>query len=174
MDQAIKRAVSGLSSKEYGDIRIICGSEGLTKEKLDEYIRLVTADRINLGLSFYGSARKLDLKDDGDCRSIVSRCYYCCYHLARALIFLVLRDDIGDHSRLPKVLEKVLTEEDNKFADRLDEWRGVRNEMEYSPFPKIDKPLSETAAEMLEGTKEFIESFAPCFGERGVVLDARV
>ena len=106
MDQAMRRAVSSLSSKEYGDIRIICGSEGLTKEKLEEYIKLVTADRIDLGLSFYGSANKLHLKDDGDCPSIVSRCYYCCYHLARALIFLVLRDDIGDHSTLPTGIGK--------------------------------------------------------------------
>lgn len=174
LDLSTSTSTSTLSSKEYGDIRIICGSEGLTKEKLDEYIRLVTADRINLGLSFYGSARKLDLKDDGDCRSIVSRCYYCCYHLARALIFLVLRDDMDDHSRLPKALEKVLTEEDNTFADRLDEWRGIRNEIEYSPFPKVDKPLSETAAEMLEGTGEFMESFAPYFRERGVEFDARI
>ncbi|MBC8232353.1 hypothetical protein H8E77_22630 [bacterium] len=33
---------------------------------------------------------------DGDYRSIISRCYYCYYHLARAAIFFITRDDIDD------------------------------------------------------------------------------
>ena len=50
-EQEIKRKISHLSSRLYGDIRIICGTEGLTQNRLDEYIKLVTIARITLALS---------------------------------------------------------------------------------------------------------------------------
>ena len=95
----IKRKISRLSSRLYGDIRTICGTEGLTQSRLEKLIQVVTLDRIKLAFSLYACAKKLDTqsdKQDGDYRSTISRCYYCHYHLARAAIFFITRDDIDD------------------------------------------------------------------------------
>ena len=56
----IKRKISRLSSRLYGDIRTICGTEGLTQSRLEELIQIVTLDRINLAFSLYACAKKLD------------------------------------------------------------------------------------------------------------------
>ena len=95
----VKRKISRLSSRLYGDIRTICGTEGLTQSRLENLIQVVTLDRIKLAISFYDCAKKLDAqsdKQDGDYRSIISRGYYCHYHFARAAIFFITRDDIED------------------------------------------------------------------------------
>ena len=162
IDDEIKRAISKLSSKQYGDIRIICGSEGLTSEKLDEYVRLVTTDRINLALSFLLTIKKLEI-NDGDSPSIISRCYYCCYHLARALVFLVTKDDIDAHDKLPNMLRRVLNTEDDWLADKLDEWRGIRNQVEYSPYPRIENSVKETASQMLRFDKDVFKTIRRLF-----------
>ena len=102
----IKRKISRLSSRLYGDIRTICGTEGLTQSRLEKLIQVVTLDRIKLAFSLYACAKKLDAqsdKKDGDYRSIISRCYYCHYHFARAAIFSITRDDIDDHKELPNL-----------------------------------------------------------------------
>ena len=83
-------------------------------ERLEKLIQIVTFDRIKLAFSLYTCAKKLDTQSDkqnGDYRSIISRCYYCHYHLARAVIFFITRDDIDDHKELPKGLGKVLPSE---------------------------------------------------------------
>jgi len=94
MDEEVKRKISRLSSRLYGDIRTICGTEGLTQERLEKLIQSVTLDRVKLAFSLYDCAKKLDAqsdKQDGDYRSIISRCYYCHYHLARAAIFFITK-----------------------------------------------------------------------------------
>ena len=81
----IKKRISRLSSRLYGDIRAICDKDGLTQDSLEDLIRSVTFDRVRLALSLYKSAKTLDFqsnKQDGDYRSIISRCYYCHFHLA--------------------------------------------------------------------------------------------
>ena len=171
----IKRKISCLSSRLYGDIRTICGTEGLTQSKLEKLIQVVTRDRIKLAISFYECARKLDVykdKQDGDYRSIISRCYYCHYHLARAAIFLITRDDIDEHEKLPKNLGKALPSEYAEFIKKLEQYRGIRNEVEYSPYPEIDKSLKEIASEILQETKRSIDLIARCFSERGVEVNA--
>ena len=176
-EQEIKRKISHLSSRLYGDIRIICGTEGLTQNRLDEYIKLVTVDRITLALSLYASAGKLHAQSDtqdGDYRTIISRCYYCHYHLARALTFWVIRDDVDAHDKLPKTLSKILEEEYTGLVDKLEEYRGIRNEVEYSPYPDIDKSLKETASELLQETKLSIDLFVRCFRERRIEIDATI
>lgn len=171
----IKRKISRLSSRLYGEIRTICGTEGLTQSSLEKLIQAVTLDRIKLAFSLYACAKKLDEhkdKRDGDYRSIISRCYYCHYHLARASMFLTTRDDIDDHKKLPKSLSKVLPSEYAEFTDKLEQYRVVRNEAEYSPYPDIDKSLEETASEMLQETQFSIELIVRYFSERGVEIDA--
>jgi uncharacterized protein (UPF0332 family) len=171
----IKRKISRLSSRLYGEIRTICGTEGLTQSRLEELIQVVTLDRIKLAFSLYACAKKLDAqsdKQDGDYRSIISRCYYCHYHLARAAVFWITRDDIDEHETLPKNLGKVLPLEYAEFISKLEQYRDIRNEVEYSPYPEIDKSLEETAKEILQETKRSIELIIRCFSERGLEVDA--
>ena len=173
----IKRKISRLSSRLYGDIRTICGTEGLTQNRLERLIRIVTLDRIKLAFSLYACAKKLDAhkdKQDGDYLSVISRCYYCHYHLARAAIFLITRDDIDDHKKLPKNLGEVLQKEYAEFIDKLEQYRDIRNEVEYSPYPEIDKSLEETASEILQETKRSIELIVRCFSERGIEVDTPI
>jgi len=173
----IKRKISRLSSSLYGDIRTICGTEGLTQNKLEQLIQTVTLDRIKLAFSLYACAKKLDANDDkqnGDYRSIISRCYYCHYHLARAVIFEITRDDIDEHEKLPRNLGKVLPSKYIEFIKKLEQYRGIRNEVEYSPYPEIDKSLKETASEILQETKRSIELIISCFNERGIEVDATI
>ncbi|MBM3235902.1 HEPN domain-containing protein [Candidatus Poribacteria bacterium] len=173
----IKRKISHLSSRLYGDIRTICGTEGLTQSRLEELIQVVTLDRIKLAFCLYACAKKLDAhedKQDGDYRSIISRCYYCHYHLARAAIFSLTKDDIDEHEKLPKSLSKVLPSEYAEFIKKLEQYRGIRNEIEYSPYPEIDNSLEETAKEILQETKHSIELIVCCFRERGIEVDATI
>jgi len=173
----IKRKISRLSSKLYGDIRTICGTEGLTQNRLEQLIQTVTLDRIKLAFSLYACAKKLDAhkdKQNGDYLSMISRCYYCHYHLARAAIFLITRDDVDEHEKLPKNLSKVLPLEYSEFIKKLEQYRGIRNEVEYSPYPEIDKSLKETASEILQETKRSIELIISCFNERGIEVDATI
>lgn len=169
-DDEIKRTISGLSSRQYGNIRTICGGEGLTKKKLDKYVEQVTIDRINLALSFYNSAKKLEINDE-DSLSIISRCYYCYYHLARALVFLITKNDINDHDKLPNMLRRVMKTEDKWLADKLDDWRGIRNEVEYSPYPQIENAVTKTASQMLRSTRTLSKLLEGYFKERGIDND---
>ena len=174
-ENEVKRKISRLSSRLYGDIRTICGTEGLTQSRLEELIHVVTLDRIKLAFSLYACAKRLDVqpdKQDGDYRSIISRCYYCHYHLARAAVFWIVRDDIDDHKELPKSLGKALPSEYAEFIKKLEQYRGIRNEVEYSPYPEIDKSLEETAKEILQETKRSIELIVRCFTERGLEVNA--
>jgi len=173
----IKRKISHLSSRLYGDIRTICGTEGLTQKRLEKLIQAVTLDRIKVAFSLYACAKKLDAqsdKQDGDYRSIISRCYYCHYHLARAVIFFITRDDIDDHKELPKSLGKILPSEYAEFINKLEQYRDIRNEVEYSPYPEIEKSLKEIAPEILQETKRSIELIVRCFTERGIEVDATI
>lgn len=171
MDKEIKRVILELTSKEYATIRRMCECAPLTVEILERHIREAVSDRMQLGLSFYNCARSLPAESDGHCRSIISRCYYCCYHLARSLVFLVTRGDVDDHRKLPRVLRGILRREDHSLADALSQWRDIRNEVEYSPFPRIDLPLAEAAAEAFRVTEGFIQSILHYFEEGRVRVD---
>lgn len=173
-EHQIKRRLSRLSSRTYGDIRALCRAEGLTQARLEHLIQSVVVDRIQLALSLYACARKLDAqphKHDGDYRSMISRGYYCHYHLARAAVFWMTRDDVDQHETLPKRLGKVWPTEHIEFIERLERYRGIRNEVEYSPYPEIDEPLSETAAQVLRETELSVELLVRWFYEKGVEVD---
>ena len=49
-----------------------------------------------------------------------------------------------------------------------------RNEVEYSPYPEIDKSLKETAEKILKETKLSLELIVRCFRERGLEVDATI
>ncbi|MBD3183129.1 HEPN domain-containing protein [Candidatus Poribacteria bacterium] len=173
-EHGIMRRISRISSRLYGDLRYICRGEGLTQERLESYIREVTIDRIKLAFSLYTCAISLDEhkdKKDGDYRSIISRCYYCHYHLARAMIFWISRDDIDKHEKLPKNLGKILSTEYAEFIDKLERFRGIRNEVEYSPYPEVDRSLREISEHILVETKTSIELMVCCFQERELDFD---
>ena len=61
-----------------------------------------------------------------------------------------------------------------EFISKLEQYRDIRNEVEYSPYPEIDKSLEETASEILQETKRSIEFIVCCFRERGLEVDATI
>ena len=61
-----------------------------------------------------------------------------------------------------------------EFINKLEQYRDIRNEVEYSPYPEIDKSLEETAKEILQETKRSIELIIRCFSERGLEVDATI
>jgi hypothetical protein len=71
-------------------------------------------------------------------------------------------------------LGKVLPSEYAEFINKLEQYRDIRNEVEYSPYPEIDKSLEETAKEILKETKRSIELIISCFSERGIEVDATI
>ena len=175
MNNEIKRIVSALSSRVYGDIRAICATVDLTQDKLEELIRSAVFDRVELAISLYKTAQTINAqsdKQDGDYRSIISRCYYCHYHLARALVFLITKDDIDNHEELPKKLGKFLPSNYAIFIDKLERYRRIRNEVDYSPYPEIYDSLNFVALEVLRETEVSIKLILQYFEERGVSIDA--
>ena len=84
---------------------------------------------------------------------------------------MATRGDVDDHRKWPRALRGILRREDHYLADALSQWRDIRNEVEYSPFPKIDFPLAESAAEALRVAEGFIQSIKRYFEEGGVWVD---
>jgi uncharacterized protein (UPF0332 family) len=180
IDNEIKRIISALSSRVYGDLRTICAAGDLTQVELEELIFSAVSDRVELAISLYKTAQTISVqldKQDGDYRSIISRCYYCHYHLARALVFLITKDDIDNHEKLPKKLTECLKSDHILYAlfvDRLDQYRWIRNEVDYSPYPEIDGPLDTVALQILQETEESIKLILQCFNERGIIINANI
>jgi len=163
------REVSTLSSKEYGRIRLICAVGPLDAGALENLIVEVVTGRWNLALSFSRFAQKLPLEEEDNLRNIISRNYYACYQAARALVFLVTRSDVDDHAKLPVRFRDCLEVKDKEKADLLDKWRDIRNEVEYSPFPRIDD-LTEAAKESASETEDFLSLCETYLRKRGVQL----
>ena len=67
---------------------------------------------------------------------------------------------------------KVLPLEYAEFIEKLEQYRNIRNEVEYSPYPEIDKSLIETAEQILYETKCSVELIIRFFRERGIEVDA--
>jgi len=135
----VKRAFSSLSSKEYNKIRLFCQSQAIDLDVLDDLIEQVILDRWNLALSFARCASSLSIEVEDNLRTIISRNYYACYQAARAFVLLVTKSDVDDHKKLAAALRDCLEPTNADYADILDKWRDIRNEVDYSAYPFIDE-----------------------------------
>lgn len=65
------------------------------------------------------------------------------YHAARALVLHVRRADLDDHNRLPVAVGQVVG---TNYGDLLGQWREMRNQVDYSPYPPGDLARQATMA----------------------------
>jgi len=103
----------------------------LTGEQVDELIDKLVSDRLAKAMDYLTFAQQLDAGETLNQPHIISRCYYAMYHAARALVLHVRRADLDDHDRLPAALGQSLG---TNYGDILGRWRGMRNQVEYSPY----------------------------------------
>lgn len=132
-----------LSKKEYRVIRNLIVEEGLVdNSKIEQLISQITKDRFELGKSKLLVARNLDENEPQECKVIITLCYYAMYHFCRAAIFHIHRDDVDVHEKVTYEIRNIIGE---KLGKSLDSWRSVRNEIDYSPYPALEHPLTELA-----------------------------
>ena len=89
------------------------------------------------------------------------------YQAARAAVFHTLREDIDHHERLATHLGSIFGKDDE---DKITFWRRVRNEVDYSPYPKLDRPLAELLKQSILETGYFIDKMVDYLRKRGVRL----
>jgi len=81
------------------------------------------------------------------------------YHLARAVVFHTKRTDVDDHGQLAEYFSKRI---DVTLGDNVDEWRKIRNVIEYSPYIPTDigiicQNALRDAGEILEFCRQYLQ-----------------
>lgn len=137
---------------------------------MEDLIEQVVLDRWNIALSFARCASNLSIEVEDNLRTIISRNYYACYQAARAFVLLVTKSDVDDHKKLAAALRDCLEPTNADYADILDKWRDIRNEVDYSPYPFVDN-LKTTAEESRAETTIFLDILKQEFGKRGLTID---
>ena len=141
----------------------------IRSDELEKLINQLTIARFLKGQQYIKFARKLDssdiaegLRSDGTADEqvhIISRCYYGMYHLARAAVFHTKRADVDDHGQLAEDFSKRV---DVTLGDKIDEWRKIRNVIEYSPYIPSDigiicQNALQDAGEILEFCRQYLK-----------------
>ena len=87
------------------------------------------------------------------------------YHLARAVIFHTRRADIDDHGQLAEDFSRRI---DATIGDEIEEWRKIRNTIEYSPYtPKDIEIICQKAVQDADKILEFCRNYLQ---KRGVKI----
>jgi hypothetical protein len=81
------------------------------------------------------------------------------YHLARAVVFHTKRADVDEHEQLAEDFSKRVNA---TLGDKIDEWRKVRNTIEYSPYIPTDIGIIclnalRDAGEILEFCRQYLQ-----------------
>lgn len=134
-------------------------NEGQVQELIDRLVR----DRWVKAQSYLRFAQQLDYQEGGAQVHIVSRCYYAMYHAVRAVVFHTKRMDVDDHERLAAVFTQVVEE---RWGIELDEWRKLRNRVEYSPY--LPANMEQLCVRALERAAELLAFCANYLKERGM------
>jgi len=157
-----------LSNTEYGVIRNLIVEEGLVENlKIEQIIEQVTKDRFNLGKAKADFAHTLDPNDPEACKVIIALCYYAMYHSCRAAVFHTHRNDLDSHEKVAYEIRNLIGEHIGKS---LDFWRGLRNEVDYSPYPALEHPLEELALKAISSTTSCLSEIEIYLSRRGVKL----
>lgn len=131
----------------------------IQSDELGELINQLTVHRFLKGQQYIKFAQKLNSKDKDEQPHIISRCYYGMYHLARAAIFHTKRADVDDHGQLAEDFSKRI---DSTLGDKIEDWRKIRNTIEYSPYtPKDIEIICQKAVfdadEILEFCRKYLQ-----------------
>ncbi len=97
----------------------------------------------------------------------VALCYYAMYQSCRTAIFHTHRDDIDSHEKVAYEIRNIIGEH---LGKSLDFWRGVRNEVDYSPYPVLDSPLRELALKAISSATSCLSEIENYLRKRGVRL----
>jgi hypothetical protein len=82
------------------------------------------------------------------------------YHLSRAVVFHTKRADVDEHGQLAEDFSKRI---DVILGDKIDEWRKIRNIIEYSPYTPTDigiicQDALRDAGEILEFCRQYLQN----------------
>ena len=137
----------------------------ITQKQVDDLINQLAVDRFTKALTYWQFAQQLDATVPLNQPHILSRCYYAMYHATRALVLQVRRADVDSHERLPSVLGQIFTKSE---GDKLNQWRELRNQVEYSPY--LPDKLAAQISAVLVDTKELVEACQRELRDRGVAI----
>jgi len=122
-------------------------------------------DRFTKGKAYIEFASKLDINSPEDQPHIISRNYYCMYHIARAVVFHTSRRDIDEHKALPKILSDIIS----SLGEKLARWRIERDTMDYSPY--LPHGVDSICIESIHDAKEVLVLCEQYLKERGVDIE---
>lgn len=130
--------------------------ERSTGYSIDELRIKTVHDRLSLSKQFLEDANSALDSTPPRNRSAISRAYYSLYHAARAVAFFMHRgDDYQEHAVLPTKLPIDFPDhaiwQNDLSAARLD-----RNEADYEPYPKGDKPFRAAALKYIDLATTFL------------------
>ena len=162
-----------------GIIRNLIVGEGLVaNSQIEQIIEQVTKDRFNLGKAKAEFACTLDENEPEACKVIITLCYYVrfaqrllreppMYQSCRAAIFHTHRNDVDSHEKVASESRNIIGEH---LGKSLDFWRDMRNEVDYSPYPTLDRPLKESALKAISSAKSCLAEIEDYLSKRGVKL----
>ena len=157
-----------LSKIEYATIRNLIIDENMIENShIEQIIEQITKDRFNLGKAKFEFAQKLDINDPEACKVVIALCYYAMYHVCRAAIFHTHRSDFNGHEKVAQEIGNIIRKD---LEESLDDWRDIRNEIDYSPYPNLQHSLKDLAIEAISFTVSCLNEIENYIKKRGVEL----
>ena len=138
---------------------------------LEQIIEQITIDRFRMGEGCLAIAQQLlasGVATDDCYRTVISRNYYAMFQAGRGVVFHVRRQDVGAHVKLNREVKAILGD---VAGEALHQWRGHRNETDYSPYPNLEgMTLQDAAPESLTVATHFLNQCRTFLQGRGVSL----
>ena len=129
-------------------------------------VDVLVADRLALAREHLQSAERALRTRPPQPRVAVSRAYYAMYHAMRSVVFHVRQGDLDDHERLPREAPDDFPSQPT-WQNRLKNARLLRNEVDYSPYPRDAKALRGTAGDRVNEANELIGECEQYLRNRG-------
>jgi hypothetical protein len=138
---------------------------------LGQVIEQITMDRFRMGEGIHDMAQDLlttGIMTEHRYRAVISRNYYAMYQAGRGVVFHTLRRDIDQHERMAEEIRKILGD---AASDALNEWRRLRNEVDYSPYPNLgSETLEKCAQRSLTTATDFLKQCRTYLQGRGMTI----
>ena len=156
-----------LKGSEYGLIKDLMDEGVADGAKIHRIIEQVVVDRVRMAKKRFDFVQSMPLDTETTQKIALSLNYYAMYQAARATVFHTFREDIDHHERLATQIGNIFGKEDE---DRITFWRRARNQVDYSPYPKLGRPLAELSKQSILETVHFIDKVVDYLRKRGVQL----
>ena len=160
---AQKQLFLKLKRSQYAYLRSLSDVGLVSLKDIDAIISQIVQDRLGLGEEFLREAKGMSPQSNITRRVIISHCYYAQYHVARAMIFHVHRQDCDSHEQLSIEVEKVLGAGPTDVLKRL---RNKRNQITYEPY--VDLDLSAEVTTALTESESFLNACKTLLRKRGL------